>query len=196
MLRHAFGSDSRFAVERLAPLQVVDRHSIAPNPKITAQFHSLLREQYLGSQYEWLARLAAQEGIQFEIGLKADDRPARRLGHRIVPDGSPSRFAIDPRLTPDDLGDLALFRWFTFPVVDVTKTQMRAIATQDGFDTIMQQTWFCHSPLIGRRSCGYCAPCRHAREEGFDDRVPRATPFRHFEHRVTRLARRLRSRNG
>ncbi len=43
---------------------------------------------------------------------------------------------------------------------------MGAIAVQEGFDDLLQLTWFCHRPVLGLLPCGTCRPCVLARQNG------------------------------
>src|SRR5690606_6780587 len=100
-LREAFAADERFQVERLETVRVIDKREIPPAPEVTARFERLREAEHWGSQYEWLARLAAAQGTRLEIGLKADDEPTRPLAGCIAPlSEGVSRYAIDPAI-PD-----------------------------------------------------------------------------------------------
>lgn len=194
MLRRALTAHERFDTDRLAPVRVVTKSEIAPDEEISSQFARLLADRYWGSQYEWLARLAKMADVRLEIGLKADDEPIRRLGAFVVPVADAGGFRIDPEAPAEDLGDLSLFRWFSFPLADVTKLEMKGYAERNGFADIMELTWFCHNPLLAGRACGYCPPCEHARAEGFGWRVPDPGPLRRAEARLTRRVRRALAR--
>src|SRR5690606_40543452 len=66
---------------------------------------------------------------------------------------------------------IGLFGSFRFPLLDLTKCEMRKAAVAAGFQRLMGLTWFCHSPIHGR-ACGVCAPCCYTINEGLADRLP------------------------
>ena len=101
----------------------------------------------------------------------------------VLPDGREIRLeGVEPG---PEAGDLALFAHFHFPVSDLTKLDMARIAADEGFADILEQTWFCHTPLVGRRPCGYCVACVHTRSDGLVGRVPDPGPARRVERALT-----------
>ncbi|ORJ91976.1 hypothetical protein A6F55_24855 [Prescottella equi] len=174
----------RTVADRLRPLNVRDRDDIPANPRLTSFYEQLAKTEFWGGQYEWLARLAAAEDVDLEISLKADDRPSVRLAAAVVPVGD-GRFALGGSV--DDEAH-KLFERFRFPVFDLTKTDMHDLARKNDFADILEMTWFCHSPSLRGKACGFCGPCTHAREEGFGWRVPAATTAGRIEYTALRYA--------
>ncbi|MCC9198019.1 7-cyano-7-deazaguanine synthase [Arthrobacter sp. zg-Y820] len=177
-LRELIASKDSEAGELLGPLVVRRRKDIPTDSTITEKYDTLFARGYLGKQYEWLARLASAENVEFELGLKADDRPTKMLMDYIVPVEGPGLYTLG-----QDVGDepLRLFERFFFPILDMTKADMMANAREYGFLDVLNETWFCHCPTLSGKACGWCAPCEHAREEGFGWRVPKATAVRRLE---------------
>lgn len=145
---------------------------LPPDPEVSAMLERLNERSYLGGQYEWLARLARALDEPLELCVHQDDRAAGFLAGHVtqVDDGY--------MLPPDhDDPDLALFARFRFPLFDITKVDMAERARQQGFGHVMEMTWFCHSPTLLGRPCGFCGPCRYTRDEGLARRVPKPTPL-------------------
>jgi hypothetical protein len=67
-----------------------------------------------------------------------------------------------------------VFGGFTFPLMAMSKLEESQIATRNGWNDLMAETWFCHRPTRDLRPCGFCNPCQYAIEEGFGARIPRS----------------------
>lgn len=164
----------------LSDLPTADRHA--------ARFEALKRDGDLGPQYEWLARYAATLGLDsLELCIHKDDRAVPYVQDSLeVVSEQPFR---SYRLAPDQrMGDLRLFQRFVFPILDLTKRDMQAAAERYGFLDLMEMTWFCHTPVMGR-PCGLCNPCRDAVAEGMGHRVPASAHRRRRVHDAVPLAR-------
>jgi hypothetical protein len=155
--------------------------SIAPDPQITRHFEASLRSGFIGGQYEWLARFCLQQGIEdMELAIHRDDK-ARELLAGLV---DTTRVRLDRRFAGDSRYEL--FRFFRFPLFDVTKLQMRDAARRHGLGEFMALTWFCHRP-IGGQPCGVCNPCIYTIQEGLGDRVPQRALRRYRLRLVPRI---------
>ena len=177
--------------QRLLPTRIVRKADIPSDSTITSWYQGLRKSNYWGAQYEWLARLAKAENVRFQIGLKSDDSPTARLSRLIVPVEGSGRFVLDPALED---GPEQLFKYFEFPICDLSKTQLVRKAETEGFDDILSMAWSCHTPLFDGKPCGWCNPCKHAREEGFGHRVPPPTLGRRVQYQLITMPRRLRRR--
>jgi hypothetical protein len=159
----------RFRLSRL-----VERDSIKPNEEITQQYWRLATKERLGIQYEWIVRMAKEFGIeQLELSIEARQnnfvwRNIRPFMDRENPDDKTSYRLMYPPANPD----VALFSCFRWPIIELTKLDMKANAILHGFNDIMKHTWFCHKPTIFGTPCGVCMPCRIAVEDGMGDRLP------------------------
>ncbi len=122
---------------------------IKPNKAVTEEYNQLIKTKALGSQYEFLARYAEEESI---TGLELSVEKYRN---------KPS-YAFDKT---------NMFKYFSFPLLKTTKLEMQAAAKKHQFLDIMDETFFCHTPINGK-PCGCCNPCRIALEEGLGRRLP------------------------
>ncbi|CAN5237289.1 hypothetical protein BH20GEM2_BH20GEM2_11140 [soil metagenome] len=166
-IRQAVAAVSPEGAARIAPTRIVSVHDIAPAPEITARRNRLTRRAYLGGQYDWLARFAAQFDIPaLELCIHVDDKAHAFISEH-VEQVEGEYWQLRKELVDTDL---SLFRYFRFPVLHLTKLEMDRLARQHGFHEIMQKTWFCHSPWRGR-PCGICNPCVYTAEEGMAHRL-------------------------
>jgi 7-cyano-7-deazaguanine synthase len=90
----------------------------------------------------------------------------------------------DERGTLSDAPESQLFKYWSFPVLHVTKAQMADIARENGFYDLLVQRWFCHRPVL-RKPCGRCHPCKLANRDG----VRFAHPVVVSAERILRRAR-------
>lgn len=162
--------------EMLLPTRIVQLHDRAPDDDIQRAFDAILRTHRIGDQYAYLARYCRDNGL-------ADVELSIEWGPR----GTPN--ALEPHLVPaaskeelptfrlrDDAPEAfrRVFGAFTFPLMGMTKLEEAQIATRNGWNELMAETWFCHRPTKDLRPCGFCNPCQYALEEGFGARIPRS----------------------
>lgn len=182
MLRIRAALGARGGGDLLAPTRYRERASLVPDAASEARYTTLLKRSFLGSQYPWLSQFAQQERLDgLELSVHRDDLAYAVLHEHVQPMEGPAgaTFALAPE-NPDDA--LELFRPFTFPLLEWTKTAMQAHATLHGFADLLQLTWFCHAPKNGR-PCGQCGPCVYAQREGMAHRIP---PTRRLRRRLSR----------
>ena len=79
------------------------------------------------------------------------------------------------QINEDD--DVSIFSYFSFPLLQISKKDMKRIAAEKGFLDILEKTWFCHTPWHNR-PCGTCTPCDLTIKEGFDYRIPKVSKLR------------------
>lgn len=147
-IRAAISRRSAEAASHIRETIVVKLESIQPIPHITAAYLELKSQGRLGKQYEWLARLADERGWNgLELGAHRTDRVAVWAAH-------------------------PFFAAFRFPLLDISKKEMRRRADKFGFLDILASTWFCHTPDARGRPCGMCRPCDFTYEQGLWWRLP------------------------
>lgn len=181
----------------LRPTRYSGVSAIAPDRGIQEAFQAIGRDRYLGSQYDWLSRFCKQTGlVNMQLCIHRGGRVRHALRNLVSEDreGSLKVFRVDPEFDKTD--EYVLFRYFTFPIFDITKVQMATIADEQGWKEVMALTWFCHSPTRGGRACGRCNPCIYAIEEGLAWRIPVGSRISASLHRacidpVKSIARRI-----
>lgn len=170
----------------LQPLRTFDIAMLAPDATITDAFRKIVSRQFIGSQYDWLARFCKQLGIA-ELELAAGHRGGRI--HGIIgaltmetTDSGYVSYRIDPKYS--DTEEFALFGGFSFPLFELDKQETGSIATELGWLEILRLSWFCHKPGRGNEPCGYCNPCLYAVDEGFGWRIPRRNRIKGIFYRA------------
>ena len=158
---------------------------------ITRSFASLSEKKYMGSQYDWLARFSKDyKGI--ELCVHKDDKAneiIEAFGSSIeINDVNVGKFyKIDTEASCVDL--LNVFGNYNFPLLKMTKLEMKKEAERKGFKDALYRSWFCHRP-INNLPCGICNPCIYSIEEGMRDRFNMLSLSR---YRVKKFAKFIRA---
>jgi 7-cyano-7-deazaguanine synthase len=142
----------------LEKVRIIQKNKIPHSFSAYMSYKALKRRGRLGRQYFWLGRLTRQ--------LKGTALSAHRDGAVDlftrgklvdVSDGDiGKRHVLDPGVKDKHLR--RLFGNMVFPVITMTKRDMRAIAEREGFLDLLHNTWFCHN--AGTTPCGECNPCK------------------------------------
>ena len=162
--------------ELLQPTMYFAVADISPDSEITEAYRTILKEKYMGIQYDWLARFCKENLItDMQICITAErshDKTHFDYSQIISEsaDDVKTGFRIDPKIKM--MKEYALFRYYSFPIIKITKIQMFDIANQQGWDKIMAMTWFCHKPTRNMQPCGICNPCLMSIGEGLGWRIP------------------------
>jgi hypothetical protein len=163
----------------LLPTITKERNLITINDLFTQQYKRLQTTAHLGDQYVYLASYAEESGIEgLELAIHKDDQAHKFLENYVVEEKNRKYYKLKEDLTDSDL---ALFKYFRFPILNLTKLDMQKLATEHDFLGMMNLTWFCHSP-INQKPCGLCVPCRSTMEEGMQRRFPLSSKARYFMH--------------
>lgn len=172
------------AAARIEPLRITPVTEIVEDTELSAAYHRLTQQAHLGSQYDWLARYAKSKDLHhLELSVHVDDKAYHFLKGRVVATEEGS-WTFDERVDTDE----AIFRFFDFPLLEISKTQMKAEAERHGFIEALEKSWFCYSP-IDQAPCGLCNPCRYTIEEGMEYRLPAKALRRHRTRHLRRAAR-------
>lgn len=183
----------------LQPLRVARVADVQVDADIAGALKAVRRRSYIGSQYAWLPAFCKRHGIDdMELGVHVDDKVQALLRGYVAAFEHPCGYhslRVDPR--HEATAEYRLFRWFSFPLFDTDKVGIGRQAEAEGWNSVMEMTWFCHNPVRGR-PCGICAPCLCTIEEGLAHRVPpsrRALSllYRHFVLPLKSPLRRLRA---
>lgn len=202
------------------PIKIIHQEDIVKNEAITSAWQTLNKKYKLGSQYDFLARFAHQIGKEgLEIGVTFDLRGkvARTVygegaGGKIGDLNDKTDYWLSKRMDDENVllympldYDHAspefktVFRGFNMPIslFQITKPEEYDGIIQMSFEKVADQTWFCHTPVLGM-PCGHCNPCKDALHEGMQWRVPLKGrvlgQFRNllnFPHRIVRNLYRL-----
>lgn len=145
---------------------------IATQPKITKAYEAICRRSFIGGQYDWLARFCSQQDISdLQLCIHRDDKAHAVVVDRVAGSTEPDLpFRMDNAHCGTD--EHTVFKYFSFPVLHLTKMEMHKISEIRGWNEIMMKTWFCHKPKLGN-PCGVCNPCLYTLQEGLGWRIPR-----------------------
>ena len=160
----------------LATLKIIKINNIPKNEGITQSYKVLSSQSHLGSQYDWLARYCEYNNISaLELCIHNDDTVEGFIKNDVtlVDENIDKYYILNNETTQPEL---SIFSYYHYPLFDMTKLDMERCAQKSGFGHIMEETWFCHSP-IGNKPCGMCNPCKYTKEEGLGRRVPNPTVF-------------------
>lgn len=166
------------AKELLFPTKFTRLGEIPLNERITEQYHRLLKVGHLGGQYEWLARFADWVNLHdLELCVQKGDFAFNFLERNVIKenDAKVDYFRLKTNFSNPNL---ALFKYFRFPIFNLRKEDIHSQAINNGFEDIMQLTWFCHRPLKNGLPCGNCTPCNEAIRDGFGRRLPLSSLIR------------------
>jgi len=155
--------------ERLMTLEMFHLEAIQPDKEISEWSQRLRFKTHIGTQYDWLARFAKYNATELELCTEKISRFEAELllfrdfvrpllrgkGHECRIEGPYPELAVQ------------MFKYFRFPIMHLTKADMRAISEEHGFSDIMKLIWFCHSPKKGL-PCGKCLPCLMAPASGLE----------------------------
>ncbi len=187
------------AEKRILPHRFCSIHDIAEDQTIIESWWRIKGRCHIGTQYDWLARLAKQEelyGIELCLQARAhDDEPGRVWSPRksntlLRRDDLVGNYRVIDAVMSDRY---TLFQCFRFPLLDITKLEMSDHMLSQGCLDIMMETVFCFAPINGA-PCGRCNPCQIVIKEGLGGRMPRATMRRHYLLRLRTAPKRIAKR--
>jgi 7-cyano-7-deazaguanine synthase len=140
---------------------------IEKDSQITNSYNQLLKNNFFGQQYEWLARFA-KSVKNLELLIHKDDaafQVIRNNGIVVKKQDSSNEvyYILDRNTSSEDL--INVFGCFKFPILYNSKLEMKDWAEKNNLMYIMNKTWFCHKP-INDMPCGICNPCIYTIEEG------------------------------
>ncbi len=161
-----------FTKEFLQPLQFFNIDDIPQNEAITKAYEAIQNENFIGHQYEWLARFCEFKGIsELQLCIFKDGRvDAAIADFKTFNQDEPDIFYIDKE--HKGKREYTLFKYFTFPILNLSKHKIKIITQTQNLSDIMALTWFCHRPTKNMKPCGKCHPCLYTAKEGLGSRIP------------------------
>lgn len=144
------------------PIKFIDKKNIPKNPEITKAYKEISKTTKLGSQHEWLARLAfCYPGL--ELGTEAAPlevsnilKAINKYG-KLIKDKESDGYILDPNNSSKE--GLLVLGNFKFPIITKTGTDMKTNIYSWNCEDIMKNVWVCHTPLLFGKPCGLCHPC-------------------------------------
>jgi hypothetical protein len=161
----------------LDPIHYADLEEIIPDSDITNAFQEILREKQIGLQYERIARLCKELGINdMQLSIEKSVIPdTNHWDHKIdqyltkETINAQTVYKIDPKFKT--INEFIIFRYFVFPLIYISKNDMLTISNEQGWRNIMNKTWFCHNPTCNKQPCGKCKPCLLVIKDNFGWRI-------------------------
>lgn len=157
----------------LLPVKVVDGATIAPNEAIYQAWVHLYEKTQLGSQYEFIARFAAQHNLVLELGIEKDPHESTiqrcfELNGGCVVDGD----HVKANCETEDMRLMFSNMRFPLPLFEMTKQDEIAKYKEYHAEEVLSKIWFCYHPVNGK-PCGLCDPCKTYIEVGLGSMIPR-----------------------
>ena len=143
---------------KLLDLKVIKRKDIPKNAILKLAYKVLKSKHHIGRQYYWLALLATKYKA-LELSINNNDLFNFFLIGKTITieeDVLGKNWKINPKKT--DFFTRQIFENMKFPLIHLTKVEMKEIAEKEEFIDIMNQTWFCHDSTT--KPCGKCNPCK------------------------------------
>lgn len=150
----------------VAPVKIGYVNDIAISAEASYVHRRLVERFQIGPQYLWLAQYAQQSDLDhLELCIHRDDRAYAAVTAAQANDEPTSAEGAE-------FASTSIFDVFCFPLLELTKGEMRERARISGFDDLMGLSWFCHMPTRSGQPCGFCNPCRWTMQEGLSERLP------------------------
>ena len=175
------------------PLIYISVNERKNDSNVSEAFKELRKQDYMGSQYEWLGTFA-QEYHGIELSIHKDDKAMLLIQkhgvlEKVYDDTLGESYILDEDKSSEALK--ALFGKFHFPLAMLTKLDMKEKYAEMGLLDIADKTWFCYTPVNGL-PCGKCNPCQYTIQEGMKARfTPMALMRYHFYTKVRPLLKRI-----
>jgi hypothetical protein len=181
----------------LNPVVVLKVSDIPEDPEITAAYNYFRQISHVGSQYEWLARFAKKKkGVELGIVKRGGVCNLIKTHGKIKQVKSSilgTNYLLDHSVSTREI--ITLFGNFQFPLMELSKAEMKKEAEYKGFIDIMNKTVFCHRP-IDNKPCGECPPCHQAINEGMKYRLSDSALYRYRIKKLKEKVRLLLSKTG
>lgn len=157
---------------KIHDIEIIEKESIPKDEEITKAYFKIQKTTKLGGQHEWLARLA-KVYPDMEMGTEAGDPSSSHILQAIRDYGEliikGTTGCLDPQMSTKE--GLLVLGGFRFPIITRTELDMVKQIHEWGYEDIMQNTWFCHTPVRGK-PCGMCHPCEVKMESNMEFLLP------------------------
>lgn len=156
----------------LLPCIVVDALKIAPNEAISKAWEQLHHQSHLGSQYEFIARFAAQNNLVLELGIEKDphestiQRCLELNGGGLLKQGY-----VIANCEQEHMNLVFSNMRFPLPLFEMTKQDEIEMFMKWDAEDVLDRIRFCYSPINGK-PCGLCDPCKTYIEVGLSNMIP------------------------
>ena len=156
---------------KILPLDVIYRKNIPSNLFLKLLHKKLKTKHGIGKQYYWLGSLAKQRKYKsLEVSLHKEDMHKFFSEDQMI-EINDERLGLNCRINTKKVNfrKKYIFKNMMFPLMTISKPQMKIVAEENNFIDLMELTWFCHKSK--ERPCGECNPCKQYIRDGFGYRV-------------------------
>ena len=169
----------------ICPTIAVERNDIEKNSEITDAYNRIKSIDNLGSQYEWLARLALKYP-RIAIGADKPNGELGRTGNLVERNGgklilSEGEWVVDKDASSEDCS--LVLGGFSYPIIHTTELEMKKNVREWGYEDVMSRIWFCHKPIKGK-ACGFCRPCQIKMGSGMSFLLPASGRMRYRMYKM------------
>ncbi len=142
---------------KILPLKLIKRENIPFNLYLKIIFKIIRRRLPIAKQYYWLACLSKQYK-NLEQGIHKEDIHLINLDEliEIKDETQHINWIVNPQKM--DFFKRQIFKNIRFPLINISKVEMKKHAEEHGFIDIMNSTWFCHHSTT--KPCKQCIPCK------------------------------------
>ena len=153
----------------ILPPIFIKREEIPTDFYLKIIFKLIKRERRIGKQYYWLSCLS-KNYKSLEQCFHKEDRD-QLISFEELTEITDETGGKNWIVNPKKMGFLRsqLFKKTRFPLMYISKLEMKTEAETNGFIDIMNNTWFCHRSKT--MPCGECTPCKQYVIDGFGYRV-------------------------
>lgn len=143
---------------KILALKTIKRRDIPKDLFLKLMFKIIKRKQRIGKQYLWLAYLSKEyKGLEQAFHKEDRDQLIKIENLLEIEDETGGRnWIINPKKV--DFFRRQIFKNTRFPLVYISKLEMKKEAEDNDYIDIMNNSWFCH--LSNEKPCGKCTPCK------------------------------------
>lgn len=157
---------------KILPVKEIDIETLPENKEITEAYNTVCKSVRLGSQYEWLAKVALDyPGI--ELGIEYPDGTlggcTSALNQFAEMKQTNGIWKIDCDSSSKEC--CLIFGNINFPIIDISELEMQKNIEKWNYEDVMSNIWFCLNP-INNRPCGKCEPCKQKIERSMGWLLP------------------------
>ena len=143
----------------ILPLEIIYKRDIPNSIFLKLAFKILRKKTKAGRQYYWLACLATKIK-DLELSIEMDTNEKLFSNSILIPVNSDNKQEINWKIDTKkaNIWTKLIFQNMRFPLLLTSKLEMKSIAEENGYISIMNKTWFCHKST--EKPCGKCNPCK------------------------------------
>lgn len=157
------------AYKRILPVWYVE-DSLTIDKEIEKSSQRIKSLTKMGTQYDWLAQFCKNHNLK-NIEMSIDKNTnIDSFTHFLVTNYIETDYNNSKSKELYNTIDI-MFKYFSFPIINLSKQEMNIISKSNNWENIMILTWFCHRP-VKNKPCGKCVPCTAVIKKKMGFRIP------------------------